>query len=90
MRAHIYEQTAWDHGFAPKLLQENARTDECYRCDTEPAGRIDALEPDPGLCRACLDEISHRNESRRYDDAIVEGFVSGRGIEWVRRINGGA
>ena len=48
-------------------LQANARADECYRCETDPAGRIDPLEPEPepGLCRACLDEVSHRNETRR-------------------------
>ena len=62
----IYEAAAFDHGFAP-MLQDAAMTDECYRCPSDPAGRIDSLEPEPGLCRACLDEVSHRNEQARFD-----------------------
>ena len=70
-------------GFAPiyfetgmaaleRSLQEDARTDAVYRCEYEPAGRIDPLEPEPGLCRGCLDEVSHANEQRRYEDAAHE------------------
>ena len=55
-----------------RTLQEAARTDLCYRCDSDPAGRIDPLEPEPGLCRACLDEVSHAAETRRYEDAWTE------------------
>lgn len=50
-----------------RALQDAARTDLCYRCDQDPAGRIDPLEPEPGLCRPCLDEISHAIEMRHME-----------------------
>lgn len=66
-----WDRTYLDTGFAAldRHLQEAARTDACYRCPEEPAGRIDPLEPDPGLCRACLDEVSHAMEQRHIEGA---------------------
>lgn len=63
-------------------LQEAAMTDECHRCDTDPPGQIDPLEPESGLCRACLDEVSHAAETRRYEDAWSQLADDSTDDEW--------
>ena len=67
-----------------KSLQENAMADECYRCPSDPAGRIDPLEPEPGLCRPCLDEVSHAIEQRHLEGAMHQlGDDNTDGGRWV-------